>query len=79
MVPIDPRAEDLAAAIFWLRTRRLRPGDAEYIPVLTGKRRTMAAVVVKALPLETPAGTFPAVLVAHRHLLAGKLFEPQGH
>jgi hypothetical protein len=74
MIPIESGTQDLAAAIFWLRHRPLKPGDVENVPVISSKRNwILRARVLDRASIETPAGTFPAVRVSLTTHLAGKI------
>ncbi len=71
---VDPDAEDLAAAVAWLRCQRLRPGERYTVPVFTGKKQwPMGATVVGAESVQTPAGRFDCVHVEVSTAFDGKL------
>jgi hypothetical protein len=73
-LPIEPGTQDLAAAVFWLRHRPLKPGDVEDVPVIASKRNwILRAHVLDRATIETPAGTFAAVRVNLTTHLAGKM------
>lgn len=67
-------ARDLQSAVYFLRTQPLRVGDRVELPIMAGKRQwILSAEVVKAVPLETPAGHFDALLVRLTTAFSGKL------
>jgi hypothetical protein len=71
---MEPKAQDVQSAVYWLRTRPLRVGDHESVPVVAGKRQwTMEAEVTAQEPLATPAGRFDALRVRISTGFAGKL------
>ncbi len=77
---MEPDAQDVQSAVYWLRTRPLRVGEHDSVPIVAGKRQwTMEAEVIDQAPLETPAGRFDAVRVQISTAFAGKLPEPEGH
>jgi hypothetical protein len=72
--PMDPNAQDFQSAVYWLRTRPLKVGDREEIPIVAGKRQwVMVATVTATPPLDVPAGHFDAVRVDVTTAFAGKL------
>jgi len=71
---MEPDAQDVQSAVYWLRTRPLRVGERDSVPIVAGKRQwTMEAEVMAQAPLETPAGRFEAVRVEISTAFAGKL------
>jgi hypothetical protein len=71
---MDPNAQDVQSAVYWLRTRSLKVGEHDAIPIVAGKRQwTLQAEVVDQAPLATPAGNFDAVHVQISTEFAGKL------
>jgi hypothetical protein len=73
-LPVEPDAIDAIAATYWLRSRPLHLGDVESHPVFSGNAQwIMKAEVVGQMAIQTPAGTFPAVLVHMATYFGGKL------
>ncbi|MHB1843320.1 MAG: DUF3108 domain-containing protein [Deltaproteobacteria bacterium] len=71
---VEPAAEDLASAVFWLRTKPLKVGDRVDIPIFTGKKEwSLGATVVDRQPIETRAGKFSTVHVRLQTSFSGKL------
>ncbi len=71
---IDAKAQDVAAAVFWLRCQTLRPGERFSVPVFTGKKSwRLGADVVGVATLETPLGAFPCVHLKLRTSFEGNL------
>jgi hypothetical protein len=71
---IEPGAQDVQSAVYWLRTRPLKVGERDTVPIVAGKQQwTMQAEVVEQAPLDTPAGHFDAVRVQISTAFAGKL------
>jgi len=71
---MEPGAQDVQSAVYWLRTRPLQVGERDTVPIVAGKRQwTMEAEVMEQAPLETPAGRFDAVRVQISTAFGGKL------
>ncbi len=71
---LPPGAEDLGSAIYWLRTRPLRVGDREELPIFTGKHEwTLVATVLGKETIEGKLGKVPAIHVRLATVLSGKL------
>ncbi len=71
--PLDPRSQDFASAMLWLRTRKLAPDERYDIPVFTKKGTfTLVATVIGRETLVTKAGTFDCWKVAARTAFDGK-------
>ena len=71
---MEPDAQDVQSAVYWLRTRPLAVGERDAVPIVAGKRQwTMQAEVVGEAPLDTPAGRFDALRVQITTGFAGKL------
>lgn len=71
---IDAKAQDVVAAVFWLRCQTLRPGERFSVPVFTGKKSwRLGADVVGVATLETPLGAFPCVHLKLRTSFEGNL------
>lgn len=68
------RAQDILGALYTLRTRPLKVGDTEELPVFTGKRTfQLKAHVEKKETIKVPAGTFEAKLVKVQVQFSGNL------
>ena len=71
---IDPTAEDIASAFFYLRTLTLTPGSDSTIPVFTGTHSwNMLVHANEAGPLDVPAGHFDALALDVEVHFQGKL------
>ncbi len=71
--PLDPRSQDFASAMLWLRTRKLAEGERYDIPVFTKKGTfTLVATVTGRETLATRAGTFDCWKVEVRTAFEGK-------
>ncbi len=70
--PLDPRSQDFASAMLWLRTQKLDQDARFEIPVFTKKGTfTLVATVVGREPITTRAGTFDCWKVQVRTAFEG--------
>ena len=70
--PLDPKSQDFASAVFWLRTQALADGARFEIPVFTTRGPfLLQATVVGREPVTTRAGTFDAWKVQVRTAFEG--------
>jgi hypothetical protein len=72
--PVDPAAQDILSATFWLRTRPLSPGDRYEVPVFMGKAQwPLGATVLGRETVATAAGSFDCIHVRLSASLKGRL------
>ena len=71
---VEPTAQDVLSAMFWLRTRPLAPGDHETLPIFMGKLQwPLGATVVGRESVPTALGAIDCVHVRLSATIQGKL------